>query len=98
MIEVDKKDNIISEHCYPMSGRHGNDEGKYIINESIEGLKICDKNMVVYRHRLALFTNNSYQTHNNTYSTDVNGRGRVLFRGVGVFSSLIFICPLGNLN
>ncbi len=49
LVEVDEKDNIISETCQPMSCWHGDYESKYVIYERVEGLKrkiikdLCEK-------------------------------------------------------
>ena len=38
LIKVDEKDDVISEDSDAMGRWHGDDEGKHVINEGIEGL------------------------------------------------------------
>jgi len=40
LIEVDDKDDIVTETCQPMSRWHGDDESKDIINECVESLRL----------------------------------------------------------
>ena len=38
LVQVDEEDHVVSETGQPMGRRHGDDEGKYIIDEGVESL------------------------------------------------------------
>ena len=48
LVQVDKKHNIISEHCHPMQCWHGDDKRKHIINECTECLQAIMDNKNFY--------------------------------------------------